>query len=171
MLTKRTLVAALDDSPGVLNRIASLFRRRRYNIVSLSVGRTNKPGVSSMTVVVDGDEHMSRQLVANLKKLECVLDVEDITGRSSVVRDLALIKVAVESQRRMEIFQICDVYQARVVEITTDEMMIEMTGAPQEIRKLVAVLEPLGLKEMVHCGAVAMTYEAKKAEEGSSQAA
>ena len=157
--TQRILVAALDDSPGVLNRISSLFRRRRYNIVSLNVGRTNKPGVSRMTVVVDGDEHMSRQLVANLKKLECVLDVEDITGRSSVVRDLALMKVVVEPHRRMEVFQICNVYQARVVEITTEMMMIEMTGAPSEIRKLVAVLEPLGLSEMVHCGAVAMPYD------------
>lgn len=158
MGNQRTLVAALDDSPGVLNRIASLFRRRRYNIVSLSVGRTNRPGVSRMTVVVDGDEHMSKQLVANLEKLECVLEVEDITGRSSVVRDLALIKVSVAAERRMEVFQICDVYQARVVEITTDMMVIEMTGPPAEIRKLVAVLEPLGLREMVHCGAVAMTY-------------
>ena len=123
-----------------------------------------------MTVVVDGDEHMSRQLVANLNKLECVLEVEDITGRSSVVRDLALMKLTVDAHRRMEVFQICDVYQARVVEITTDMMMIEMTGAPEEIRKLVAVLEPLGLTEMVHCGAVAMPY-AGSTTPASNQAA
>lgn len=158
-MTQRIFVASLDDSPGVLNRVASLFRRRQYNIVSLSVGRTHKPGISRMTVVVEGDDHTARQLVANLQKLVCVLDVQDVTEQPTVLRDLALIKLHVEDQRRMEVFQICDVFSARVVDVTPETMILEMTDTPEKIRRLVAVLQPLGLTEMVQCGAVAITYD------------
>jgi len=124
----RTFVAYVEDQPGVLNRIASLFRRRNFNIVSLNVGRTQEPGVSRMTVVVEADDDKARRIEANLYKLVNVLSVEDITQKPSIVRDIALIKVNAPPAKRSEVLQLCQVFRARAVDVGPDTLVVEITG-------------------------------------------
>jgi len=151
-----TLVAYVEDKPGVLNRVASLFRRRAFNIESLAVGHTDQEGVSRMTIVVDTDDLGARRLEANLYKLVNVLRVEDVSGEAAVVRDLAMVKVAADGQTRAQIMQLCDVYRARVVDVTSESLIIEITGTEDKIDSLVDVLRPFGIIEMVRTGVVAM---------------
>lgn len=151
-----TLVILVEDKPGVLNRIASLFRRRAYNIESLTVGHTDMPGISRMTVTVEGDQHHIERLTAYLYKLVNVIQVEDLTNKKMVIRDLALIKVNTGSEKRAEIFQMVEVFRARVVDVTTQSLIIEITGDSDKIDGFVEVLKPLGIIEMVRTGAVAM---------------
>ncbi len=153
----RTLVAYVEDKPGVLNRVASLFRRRGYNIVSLNVGRTHEPGVSRMTIVVEGDDTIAHLIEANLYKLVNVLAVEDISALPSVIRDLALIKVGVGPERRNEVLQLVEVFRARVVDIGPNALVVEITGSQDKIEALVGVLAPFGILEMVQTGQIAMT--------------
>lgn len=161
MDSMRTFVAYVEDQPGVLNRIASLFRRRGYNIVSLNVGRTHQTGISRMTFVVEADDDMGRRIEANLYKLVNVISVQDITYSESITRDLALIKVAVGADRRAEVLQLCEVFRARVVDIGPDSLIAESTGSPEKIEGLVRVLEPFGIVEMVQTGRIAMTRGAE----------
>ncbi len=161
--TEHTFVATLEDQPGVLNRVVSLFRRRGFNIVSLNVGRTHVEGVSRMTVVVEADADTARLVEANLFKLVNVLYVEDITARSAVVRDMALIKVSVAADNRAEVLQVCDVFRARVIDMAERSVVVEITGTTDKIDGLVAVLRPFGITEMVQCGAMAMTRGATEA--------
>ena len=123
-----TFVVYVDNKPGVLNRVASLFRRRAFNIESLTVGHTEQPGVSRMTVVVDTDAYGARRLEANLYKLVPVRRVDDITTAPSIVRDLALIKVAATGEARTHVMQLVDVYRARVVDVSPESLVIEATG-------------------------------------------
>jgi acetolactate synthase-1/3 small subunit len=157
----RTIVAYVEDKPGVLNRVASLFRRRGYNIISLNVGRTHDVGVSRMTIVVEGDDIVAHLIEANLYKLVNVLSVEDITRQPCVVRDLALIKVAVGPDRRNEVLQLIEVFRARVVDIGTSSLVAEISGSPDKIEALVECLKPFGILEMVQTGQVAMTRGAE----------
>jgi acetolactate synthase-1/3 small subunit len=151
-----TFVAYVEDKPGVLNRVASLFRRRGFNIESLAVGHTDQPGVSRMTIVVDTDEFGARRLEANLYKLVNVLRVEDVSNEPTVVRDLALIKVSADSNTRAQVMQLCDVYRARVVDVGNESLIIEITGTEDKLDSLVEVLRPFGIIEMVRTGIVAM---------------
>jgi acetolactate synthase I/III small subunit len=153
----RTFVAYVEDKPGVLNRVASLFRRRGYNIVSLNVGRTHEPGVSRMTFVVECDDIVAHLIEANLYKLVNVLAVEDISQAASVVRDLALIKVRASLERRNEVLQLVEVFRARVVDIGPDSLVAEVSGSPDKIEAMVGCLTPFGILEMVQTGQVAMT--------------
>ena len=153
----RTLIATLEDSPGVLTRVSSLFRRRGYNIVSLNVGRTLEPGMSRMTVVVDADEAQVELLRAHLAKLLCVFSVEDVTHERAVVKDLVLVKVAVGADRRPEILQLCQALEARVVDLGPRSVIVEYTGTPDETANLLAVLQSFDVQEVVQSGAVAMT--------------
>jgi acetolactate synthase I/III small subunit len=153
----RTFVAYVEDKPGVLNRVASLFRRRGYNIVSLNVGRTHEAGVSRMTFVVECDDIVAHLIEANLYKLVNVLGVQDISREASVVRDLALIKVSVGPERRNEVLQLVEVFRARVVDIGPDSLIAEISGAPDKIEAMVGCLTPFGIIEMVQTGQVAMT--------------
>jgi acetolactate synthase-1/3 small subunit len=151
-----TLVVYVDNKPGVLNRVASLFRRRAFNIESLTVGRTEQAGVSRMTVVVDTDAYGARRLEANLYKLVPVRRVDDITAAPVIVRDLALIKVASTGEVRTHVMQLVDVYRARVVDVSPESLIIEATGTEDKIDSLVEVLRPYGVIEMVRTGRVAM---------------
>ncbi len=151
-----TLVVLVENKPGVLNRVASLFRRRAYNIESLTVGHTDMPGISRMTVTVEGDQHHIERLTAYLYKLVNVIQVEDLTEKKMVSRDLALIKVNTGSEKRAEIFQMVEVFRARVVDVTNNSLIIEITGDSDKIDGFVEVLKPLGIIEMVRTGAVAM---------------
>ncbi|HTQ04212.1 MAG TPA: acetolactate synthase small subunit [Polyangiaceae bacterium] len=155
--TLRTFVAYVEDQPGVLNRIASLFRRRNFNIVSLNVGRTHEPGISRMTVVVEADDDKARRIEANLYKLVNVLSVEDITKEPNIVRDLALIKVKAPPEKRTEILQLCQVFRARTLDVGADTLVVEITGTQDKIEGLLTILEPFGVLEMVQSGTVAMT--------------
>src|SRR4249919_1777345 len=158
-----TFVVYVDNKPGVLNRVASLFRRRAFNIESLTVGRTEEPGVSRMTVVVDTDAYGARRLEANLYKLVPVKRVDDISAAPSIVRDLALIKIAVTGEARTHVMQLVDVYRARVVAVSPDSLIIETTGTEDKIDSLVEVLRPFGVMEMVRTGRIAMARGTRKA--------
>ena len=151
-----TLVALVEDKPGVLNRVASLFRRRAFNIESLTVGHTEQPGVSRMTIVVDSDDNNVERLTAYLYKLVNVIRVEDLTALPKVSRDLAMIKVQASTDNRTHVMQIVDVFRARIVDVTNTSFIIEITGDEDKIEGFVDVLRPLGIIEMVRTGVVAM---------------
>jgi acetolactate synthase-1/3 small subunit len=151
-----TFTVYVDDKPGVLNRVASLFRRRAFNIESLTVGHTETPGLSRMTVVVDTDEYGARRLEAHLYKLVPVRRVDDITTAPSIARDLALIKVAATGEARTHVMQLVDVYRARIVDVSPESLVIETTGTEDKIDSLLEVLRPYGVIEMVRTGRVAM---------------
>jgi acetolactate synthase-1/3 small subunit len=159
--TLRTFIAYVEDLPGVLNRITSLLRRRNYNIVSLTVGRTEREGVSRMTIVLEADDDAARRIEANLYKLVNVLRVEDTSQAATVVRELALIKVRADAAKRDEVMRLCDVFRARVVDVGPEALVAEITGAAEKIEGLVDVLRPFGIVEMVRTGAVAMLRSAE----------
>lgn len=159
--TPQTLVAYLEDRPGALNRVVSLFRRRGFNIDSLTVGRTERPGISRVTVVVQADDDTARRLEANLYKLVDVAHVEDLTHAAAVVRELALIKVSADPERRSEILQLCDAFRARVVDVGPASLIVEATGAQDKLDGLIEILRPFGVLEMVRTGAVAMARSAQ----------
>ncbi len=160
-MAQHTFVAYVEDKPGVLNRVASLFRRRAFNIESLTVGHTDQSGVSRMTIVVDTDELGARRVEANLYKLVNVLRVDDVTAQATVERDLALIKVVARNGKRSEIMQLVDVYRARIVDVTNESLIVEITGTEDKIESLVEVLRPFGIIEMVRTGLVSMTRGAQ----------
>ena len=153
----RTFIVHVEDKPGVLDRVASMFRRRSYNIESLVVGPTDRAGVSQMTIVCGVDARRAHLVEANLYKLVNVLRVEDITDEPAVRRDLALIKVRADHDKRAEILQITDVFRARVVDVAPEALIVEITGNDQKIQSLVDVLAPFGILEMARTGVVAMT--------------
>ena len=151
-----TIVALVEDKPGVLNRVASLFRRRAFNIESLTVGHTEQAGISRMTIVVDNDDNNIERLTAYLYKLVNVIQVSDLTVAPKVIRDLAMIKVNATNDNRTQIMQIVDVFRARIVDVTQSSFIIEITGDEEKIEGFVEVLRPLGIIEMVRTGVVAM---------------
>jgi acetolactate synthase-1/3 small subunit len=152
-----TFIVHVEDRPGVLNRVASLFRRRAFNITSLTVGPTDKAGVSRMTIVVDTDESAAARIEANLYKLVSVLRVENITALPAVCRDLAMIKVAAPAEARTELIHLVHVFRAHVIDVAPDSLVIEITGAEDKIDSLVEVLRPYGILEMARTGRVAMS--------------
>ena len=154
---RHTFIAYVDDQPGVLARVSSLFRRRGYNIDSLTVGRPETPGISRMTIVMITDDVTARLVEANLYKLVNVQRVEDVTYEQTVVRDLALIKVRADAESRTQLIQICDVFRARVVDMSTEALIVEITGTEGKIQGLVDVLKPFGIVEYVQTGVTAMT--------------
>jgi acetolactate synthase-1/3 small subunit len=151
-----TFAVYVDNKPGVLNRVASLFRRRAFNIESLTVGHTETPGVSRMTVVVDTDSYGARRLEAHLYKLVPVRRVDDITTAPAISRDLALIKVAATGEARTHVMQLVDVFRARIVDVGPESLVIETTGTEDKIDSLVEVLRPYGVVELVRTGRVSM---------------
>ena len=154
---QHTLVALVEDKPGVLTRVASLFQRRSFNIDSLTVGRTENPGISRMTIVVDSDENNANRLTHYLYKLVNVIWVEDITDSPMVSRDLAMVKVSTTASNRAEVMSlVVDVFRARIVDVANDSLMIEITGDEDKIEGFVEVLKPFGILEMVRAGMVAM---------------
>jgi acetolactate synthase I/III small subunit len=159
--TLRTFIAYVEDLPGVLNRMTSLLRRRNYNIVSLVVGRTEREGVSRMTIVLEADDDAARRIEANLYKLVNVLRVEDTSQAATVTRELALIKVRADAANRSEVMRLCDVFRARVVDVGPEALVAEITGTEDKIDSLIDVLGPFGIVEMVRTGVVAMVRSAE----------
>lgn len=153
-----TFIALVENKPGVLNRVASLFRRRNFNIESLAVGRTDNPDVSRMTIVVDcpnGDVDAHR-IEANLYKLVNVIDVQDVTGQAAVLRDLALIKVRAKPEQRAEVASLASIFRGHIVDVAADSVIVEITGTEDKVESLIELLRPLGIQEMVRTGQVAM---------------
>ncbi len=153
-----TFIALVENKPGVLNRVASLFRRRNFNIESLAVGRTENPEISHMTMVVDcpNGEVDAHKLEANLYKLVNVIDVEDVTHQPSVTRDLALIKVKAGPERRAEVNGLAEIFRARIVDVAADSVIIEVTGTEDKIEGMIELLRPIGIVGMVRTGQIAM---------------
>ena len=139
-----TFVALVEDKPGVLTRVASLFRRLNINIVSVTVGRTERNGVSRMTIVADASATANHRIMASLYKLENVLEVDDVGQFSCVTRELALIKVAATTHTRSHIFELVEVFRARIVDLAPESLMIEMTGVESKIEGLIQVLTESG---------------------------
>ncbi len=152
----RTFVATVEDVPGVLNRVASLFRRRGYNIVSLTVGQSEVTGLSRLTVVVGADDATAARLEANLWKLCDLVDVVELDDAAAIERDLALIKVKADGASRAAVVQAAQLFDARVVDVAPGALIIEITATRSRIDDLRLVLEPFGIIEMVRTGAIAM---------------
>lgn len=153
---RHTFVVHVENKPGVLNRVASLFRRRGFNIESISAGRSEEPGVTRITIVMVADDLTAKRVVANLHKLVNVVKVDDVTYEPTVMRDLALIKVRAESADRAEVLQLCDVFRARTVDVTQDALIVEITGTEDKIEGLLEVLRPFGIIEIARTGRIAM---------------
>ena len=156
----RTVVALVNDRPGVLARVAGLFRRRGFNIASLTVGHSEKPDMSRMTFVVEGDSEMIGHVARQLDKLIEVVEVEDITDWDIVWRELAMVKVAANSENRNEILQLVGIFRATIVDVGAESVVIEATGDTDKIDSLVALLRPFGIKEVMRTGRVAMPRSA-----------
>jgi acetolactate synthase-1/3 small subunit len=153
---RHTLAALVEDKPGVLNRVTTLFRRRAFNIESLTVGHTEQPGISRMTIVVDTDPVGAQRLVALLYKLVNVIQVEDVADQATVNRDLALIKVQAAGDTRADVLRVVDETRAHVVDTGDQTMTVEITGEPEHVDRVIERLQPLGLVEMVRTGLVSM---------------
>ncbi len=156
-MTKHTLVALVEDKPGVLNRIASLFRRRGFNIESIAVGHSETPHLSRMTIVVDGTTTSVEQVRKQLDKVIDVVRVSEISGDDMVNRELALIKVKATSTTRSEIMQIVDIFRANIVDVAADSVTVEVTGDEDKIDSLFNLLRGFGVKELARTGRIAMT--------------
>ena len=154
---QHTIIALVENKPGVLNRVASLFRRRNFNIESLAVGTTEDPKVSRMTIVVNSQEVDARKVEANLYKLVNVIDVQDVSTQPAVIRDLALIKVKATPEKRAEIANLADIFRARIIDVAPESVIVESTGTEDKIESLLELLKPHGILEMVRTGQVAMT--------------
>ncbi len=154
--SRRTLVALMEDKPGVLGRVVNLFRRRNYNIESLSVGHSETPGISRMTVVVYGNDAVIEQVAKQLYKIVNVTKVSDISGEAAVFRELALLKVHAPSTNRAEIKQLADIFRARIIDVYPESMVLEITGTEDKVDSLINMLRPFGIKELARTGRVAM---------------
>ena len=155
--TKHTLVALVEDKPGVLNRVASLFRRRAFNIQSLAVGGSEQPGLSRMTIVVVGDSAQVEQVRKQLDKLINVVKVSDITEEEMVARELALIKVKTTASTRSEIMQIVGIFRANIVDVAPGSLTVEVTGDEDKVNSLLGLLRDFGVKEVSRTGRIALT--------------
>jgi acetolactate synthase I/III small subunit len=163
---KHTVVALVEDKPGVLNRMVSLFRRRGFNIASIAVGTSESPGLSRVTFVVDGSITMVEQVRKQLlSKLVEVVKVTDITDEDIVVRELALIKVKAATGTRAEIIQIVGIFRADIVDVAPDSLTVEVTGTEDKIDSLLDLLRTYGIKELARTGRIAMTRGASGTSE------
>ena len=155
--TKHTLIALVEDKPGVLNRVASLFRRRSFNIESLTVGSSEHPGLSRMTIVAIGDSAQVEQVRKQLEKLINVVKVSDITEEEMVARELALIKVKTTASTRSEIMQIVGIFRANIVDVAPGSLTVEVTGDEDKLNSLLGLLRDFGVKEIARTGKIALT--------------
>jgi acetolactate synthase-1/3 small subunit len=169
---RHTLIASVKDQPGVLVRVIGMFRRRAFNVESLAVGHSETEGVSRMTFVVDTSRVASRIVEANLRKLVPVLDVHDVTHVPTVARELALIRVKCAEGERSQVNDLISIFRARIVDVASDTVIVEITGDPEKVDGLVELLRPRGIVEMVRTGKVAMTRgaSARRAHENEHDA-
>ncbi len=160
---RHTIAALVENKPGVLARVAGLFRRRGFNIESLAVGVTEKPHLSRMTIVVEGDDKTIEQVTKQLNKLIEVVKVSDVT-ENSVERELALVKVNTTPQTRGEIIEIANIFRARIVDVARDSFIIEITGDEEKINAFIDLMRQYGIKEVARTGKIAMQRGSKTVE-------
>jgi acetolactate synthase-1/3 small subunit len=151
------LVALAEDRPGVLNRVSSLLRRRNFNIESIAVGHTEQPNLSRMTIIVEGDDAKVEQVRKQLDKVVDVVKIVDITSDEIVARELALIKVKATASTRSEIIQIVDIFRANIVDVSSDSLMVEVTGDEEKISSLLELLRGFGIRDIARTGRIALT--------------
>jgi len=157
---KRTIAVLVENKPGVLARVASLFRRRGFNIDSLAVGTTEREDISRMTIVVRGDDRTVEQVMKQLNKLIEIIKVSDLT-QNSVDRELALVKVAATTETRGEIIEIANIFRARIVDVARDSLIIEITGDEEKINAFIDLMRQYGIKELARTGKISMARGAK----------
>jgi acetolactate synthase I/III small subunit len=162
-------VALMQDHPGVLNRVVSLVRRRNFNIESLTVGHSESPGISRMTLVVDAAE--VEQIMKQLYRLIEVLKVSDVTHDAIVEREIALIKVSANRAARAEIIALVNVYNARIVDVGANTIIVEITAFPSKVEQFVEIMRPFGIKEMMRTGRIAMVRGPQTHRAGELEAA
>ncbi|GMO65293.1 MAG: acetolactate synthase small subunit [Treponemataceae bacterium] len=150
------LSALVDNHSGVLSRVSGLFSRRGFNIESLTVGETYDNTRSCMTIVVSGDEHILEQITKQLSKLIEVLSITHCQGATSVMREMALIKVKAGADTRHSVMEAANIYRARIVDVAPQSVIIEATGSEDKIASLIRFLEPIGILELVRTGITAM---------------
>ncbi|OIV37622.1 acetolactate synthase small subunit [Mangrovactinospora gilvigrisea] len=155
-MTKHTLSVLVEDTPGILARIASLFSRRNFNIDSLAVGPTEHPRISRMTIVVNVEELPLEQVTKQLNKLVNVLKIVELEHDSSVQRELVLVKVRADNETRSQIVEIVQLFRAKTVDVSPEALTIEATGSSDKLEAMVRMLEPFGIKELVQSGKVAL---------------
>ena len=153
---RHTISVLVENKSGVLARIATLFAARGYNIDSLAVGETDDPSISRMTIVVRGDETILEQVEKQLNKLIDVIKLNDFINIEHVERDLVLIKIKADKNTRNEILQIVDIFRAKIIDVSVNTAIVEMTGDEEKIQALVNMLKPFGIKEIVRTGVIAM---------------
>ena len=155
-MSRHTLSVLVEDKPGVLTRVASMFARRAFNINSLAVGPTEIAGISRMTVVVDADGDLIEQVTKQLNKLVNVIKIVELVSENSVQRDHILVKVRADAATRLQVTQAADLFRASVVDVSTDSLTIEATGYADKLAALLNVLEPFGIREIVQSGTLAI---------------
>ncbi|WP_044949335.1 acetolactate synthase small subunit [Chthonomonas calidirosea] len=158
-----TITVLVENHPGVLARVASLFARRGFNIESLAVSVTDRPEISRMTIVVEGDHRVLEQITKQLNKLVEVIKVVEYTETAAVERELALIKVNAEPKDRGEIMQIVEIFRGRIIDMSEKTFIVEVTGSTEKLDKIVQLLNTYGIREMVRTGIIAMARGAKTA--------
>ncbi len=153
---KHTVVALMQDHPGVLNRVASMFRRRGYNIDSLAVGGSETPGISRMTLVVDGEDAVVEQVTKQLYRLIEVLKVSDVTDDPHIARELVLAKIYAPASKRQEVSSLAEAFGGKIADVGQDSLMVELTTSPDQIDNFIELVQPFGIREMVRTGRIAM---------------
>lgn len=153
---RQTIVALVENKPGVLARISSLFSRRSYNIESIAAGATEDPGITRITAVVEGDEAILEQVINQLEKLVDVIKVVDMTKVESVARELALIKVKAPEEKRRSILDVVEIFRAKIVDVHPETMIVEMSGEEQKIDALLEILKAHGIVELARTGRISM---------------
>ena len=152
-----TLSVLVEDKPGVLARVASLFSRRGYNIHSLAVGATEQKGLSRMTIVVDVEDSPLEQITKQLNKLINVIKIVEQDDDNSVARELALIKVRTDATTRSQVIEAVNLFRAKIIDVSNESLTIEATGTEEKLEALLRVLEPYGIRETVQSGVVALS--------------
>ncbi len=153
---RHTIAVIVENKSGVLTRIAGLFSRRSFNIDGLSVGATDNPEYSRMTITVEGDKEVLEQVIKQLSKLINVIRVSELAPTESVERELAIIKVTADKESRSEIMQIVNIFRAKIIDVSARSMIIEVTGDEEKINAIVQLLRQFGIKEMARTGKVSM---------------
>ena len=170
-MTRHTLSVLVEDQPGVLARISALFSRRGFNSDSLAVGPTEVPGISRMTIVVQVDQLPLEQVTKQLNKLVNVLKIVELESGSAVQRQLLLVKVKVDVETRSHVLETVELFRAKVVDVAVDSVTVEATGSRDKLEALLRVLEPVGIKELVQSGVVAVGRGARSISDRSLRTA
>jgi len=169
MPKKHTISALVENHFGVLCRVSGLFSSRGFNIDSLSVGETEDPSVSRMTIVVRGDDRVLEQVVKQLNRLIDVIQVIDMMQGAFVERELALIKVKADATTRSEIIQIAEIFRSNVVDVSRSSMTIEVTGGEKKVGAIIDMLAPFGIKEIARTGTVALLRDSHRKSNSDGQ--